>query len=461
MPKDDKPRSLLIKEVITEPDKRLLIALTERRQAPVIGIFDEPTRCYRVNEQWAAHIAGAVSLLTEQQAWVGANDEQHSAIQAILQFLRGTVCGVLDCADVEACLQLSDLLRAIQFINYDGQLANTEDHQAVLVFLYDGTPQSIGASIPTTAPNLNSLHDNALCSVLNNIIRVYSFSKGASLVLLSGFGTWYQNTILAMRDIAGFVPNYFWYLLGDELYGCAADVTAATAALGDTDAIEEFACCLRDELKSVAMSQAVFDAAIATCVASLSGNAGIIACLFDGDNSLEHYLSFLEAYNFVLERQIAGEDFVCECVPDGWFWLDVDWDWSVAAHSGSAFSPIFSHTNPSNGELFSITARHTAIAEPAKSRIRLNDTGLPDTLVSAPVVGKRPHLLLWEDAVLGVMDGADAVGWPSAQRTDQGMSGALRQPGETFSFQWTHEVDLGGSTDGHVCRVRLLYKIVP
>ncbi len=449
-----------IRQIIGTPKNAPMIARSTERNAPSVGIFDEPTRCYRVNHEWAAHIAGAVSTLTEVAAWIGADDERHSAIQSILQFLQGTVCDVIDCNDIDDCLDTADMIATIAAVSYGSQEANTQAHFDDLNTAYDGTAQSIGASIPTTAPNLNSLQDNALCAVLTRIIRVYAGSKGAGLTLLTDLQRWYQDMIQSMRDIFKIVPNYLWYLVGDDLFGCVTDVAAALIVLGDSEAIEEFGCCLREELRGVGMSQSNWDAAIATCIGSLTGNAGDLACLFDGDNSLDHYLSFLEAYNGLLERQIAGEDFVCFCVPDGWFWLDVNWDWIEPTHSGNRQSPVFTHTNPSNGELFSVTARFQS-DNPAKTGIRASDTGLGDTLVTTTPLKVGTGLRLWENSFIGVFEGADAVGWPAAQRKDTSLSTARRQPDATFTFRWADNVDLGHSASAKVSHVRLLYKIVP
>jgi len=64
------------------------------RQAPTVGIYDAPVRCFTANTEWAAHICGAVATLLNWTAWEGAEDESDPAVQAIYEFLKGTDCGM-------------------------------------------------------------------------------------------------------------------------------------------------------------------------------------------------------------------------------------------------------------------------------------------------------------------------------------------------------------------------------
>lgn len=59
----------------------------EPRIPPSVGIFDIPYRCYVVNEEWDAHISGAISALAEWRAWVGDDDERDASVQEVLKFL--------------------------------------------------------------------------------------------------------------------------------------------------------------------------------------------------------------------------------------------------------------------------------------------------------------------------------------------------------------------------------------
>lgn len=78
---------------------------------PAVNIFDEPTRCYRVNVQWAKIITGAIDLLLEIACWRDAEHEDYPAIQAIKDFLIGENC--MDCNGVETCLQSSPTIQGM------------------------------------------------------------------------------------------------------------------------------------------------------------------------------------------------------------------------------------------------------------------------------------------------------------------------------------------------------------
>jgi len=434
----------------------------DRLVAPTPGIFDDPVRCYRINEEWAPIIMGIVSLLTEIRMWKGAIDEGFPAIREIERFLDGEICGVFGCPDVEDCLELSGIIASLVATSFATQQAgNTQGHFDELNAAYDGTAQSIGANIPTTAPNLDPFHDNALCYVMERIIAVYANAKGAGLVTLTDLQVWYQDMIQATRDIVPIVPDYLWYLVGDELYGCS-NVADALTALGDGTAILDFACCMREELRGVGMSQSNFDAAIATCVASLSGDAGIIACLFSGDNSLDHYLSFLEAYSGTLQRQTDGVDFICQCAPAGWFWVDVPWEWTTTLHGGQENSPLFGHTNPSNGELFAIQFRHRRIAGGAgKAFGGVQPSGEIDSVVNGATGNQASGLRLWEEPFIGVWEGRDAVGWPIAFAQQADYVPAQRQANITWTIKFHDRVDQGHTRQSFFSNMRLLYKETP
>ncbi len=434
----------------------------DRLEWPSVGIHDAPFRCYRINLEWTPLITGLIGLLAETRMWKDVYEKDAFPIQQILEMLEGEGCLVVDCGEVEDCLELSGIIASLLATSFATQQSgNTQGHFDELEAAYDGTPQSIGANIPTTAPNLDSSHDNALCYVMERIIAVYANAKGAGLVSLTDFQVWYQDMIQATRDIIPIVPDYLWYLVGDLLYGCA-NVADALTALGDGTAILDFACCLREELRGVGMSQSNFDAAIATCVASLTGNAGIIACLFSGDNSLDHYLSFLEAYSGTLQRQTDGVDFICQCAPAGWFWVDLDWEWTTTLHGGEQLSPLFGHTNPSNGELFAIQFRHRRIAGGSGGAFGgVNPSGEPDSVVLAATGNQASGLMLWEHPVLGVWEGRDAVGWPTGSARAASYVPAQRQPDIEWTIKFHDRVDQGKTRQSFFSNMRLLYKEVP
>lgn len=62
------------------------------RVAPIADIFDDPIRCYRINEEWAGYVMGWVAWLARPSAWVGADNELSREVQSILKFKIGDNC---------------------------------------------------------------------------------------------------------------------------------------------------------------------------------------------------------------------------------------------------------------------------------------------------------------------------------------------------------------------------------
>ena len=351
-------------------DKRFMPMVRSRpRVAPAVGIFDAPTRCYVVNEEWAAHIAGAVSVLTETQVWVGADDEQDNAIQSIMQFLQGTVCDVIDCNDVEDCLDTSDAIAGIGIGLYFNLRNQTQEFLDTLNNAYDGTPQSIDPDIPITAPQLDPDHNTALCYALEFAVANYAATKRAEISLVNNLGDVWQAILSGLRGIFPSIPNNLMYLLGDDLYGCVPSFNAAIAVVESGTAKFELGCCLFDELRTSPLTEATYNAALAACVLSLAGEAGDLACLMSGDNSIDHALVFFVQYGQALERIAAGEPLPCNCDAQ-WLWryttslcvyglptgFTLDIDSGQCGDGPGGFNGIFFYGSPNDATLiFRIT----------------------------------------------------------------------------------------------------------
>ena len=80
---------------------------------PAVGIFDEPTRCYKLNHEWSKIVIGIVSWLAATPVWAEAENEGYFAIEEILHFMKQTeTC--MDCDDIENCLELSPIITLIE-----------------------------------------------------------------------------------------------------------------------------------------------------------------------------------------------------------------------------------------------------------------------------------------------------------------------------------------------------------
>lgn len=82
------------------------------RPIPEVGIFDEPTRCYKINHEWARIVIGFTAILAQPELWQEADNELYTPIQEIMKFLVGEDC--MDCEQLLACLEDFQTLIDIQ-----------------------------------------------------------------------------------------------------------------------------------------------------------------------------------------------------------------------------------------------------------------------------------------------------------------------------------------------------------
>ena len=88
-----KQTSLVVAEPRDRIDKNLIIDFSDfDKPIPDVGIFDEPTRCHRINKEWAKLVFGFLEILADVKAWKHATDERYVAVQAIQNFMVGEDC---------------------------------------------------------------------------------------------------------------------------------------------------------------------------------------------------------------------------------------------------------------------------------------------------------------------------------------------------------------------------------
>lgn len=222
-----------------------------------------------------------------------------------------------DCDDVLACLEVDPDYIALTGYQFNVIVSGSQARDVLLNDDYDGTPQSIGTDIPVGVPTEIEL--NALCYALEKFVPFYAVSKRAQISRASGWRVMLDEVQSAAVDFYNWIAPHIAPTYLANLFGCFVDFEAAFPALADHAARDEFACCLVNELDDVAMSEAAFNAAISACAASLTGTAGDIACIFEGDNDLTVFLVYLSGYQIALERQNASEELPCACLePPAW-----------------------------------------------------------------------------------------------------------------------------------------------
>jgi len=88
-----KQTSLVVAEPRDRIDKNLIIDFSDfDKPIPDVSIFDEPTRCHRINKEWAKLVFGFLEILADVKAWKHATDERYVAVQAIQNFMVGEDC---------------------------------------------------------------------------------------------------------------------------------------------------------------------------------------------------------------------------------------------------------------------------------------------------------------------------------------------------------------------------------
>lgn len=325
-------------------EKALQAAMSlDRFTAPAVGIFDEPARCYRLNNQWAKIVMGWVEALARIRPWDGATDERFSAIQEILRFMIGGDCMVLDCGDVEDCLEVSGIILSLEFAAYSAYEAATEEWFEMFEDDYDGTPQSIEPTIPTTAPSSDPDEDEAFCYAINRAVSAYAAQKAARLSLTSSVGGLWQGALSAVQQVFGQFNNRLAYILGDELHGCTLSVQSAINALTDDDAIDTVSCHIYNCMKDSQFSQTNWDNCVTDAKNTLGANPGLIACLLDGDNTTRMFLSLTKQYQAGRDRVAGGETLPCVC-DESWCYAQL-WDtelhnWTIVTGSHEGGCPV-------------------------------------------------------------------------------------------------------------------------
>jgi len=283
---------------------------TNKLIAPGVGIQDEPTRCYKINKQWAALVMGMVSLLADIKMWQGANDDDHPAIIEILKFLQGDTC--MDCNDVINCVESGDDYNAFSQALFQQYKDATISHIAALDSLYDDvTPQSVFPAIITTAASADSTDDNNLCYALFKYFDLYAANKSAEITINSGIagGIWQgiKDAAIAVWNKLKNTAGSIW----NALVGGQTE-SQALANLDDDTQRDDLVCCLHSELRTAPLTETTWLAALAAC-----STTNDLAALAASDlANTDSFLYFLDVYNEIITRSAGGEIFYCPC--DTW-----------------------------------------------------------------------------------------------------------------------------------------------
>lgn len=395
-----------------------------RRVVPASDVLTGTLLCLRFNAEWFPHIIGAVNTLQTYAAWTGDDDDSNEGTRQITKLLAQDMT---DCAgDCPEELTIPVIIAddtyfvteyvPVVFGEYYSQTAAQAAAQAAI---YDGTPQSVAPDVPLSAPN--AIERNALCYAVNRFVELYSSQKLCLIQSQNFIETLWSNFANAANDFYNAVSNLMLPLYSANIFSCFVDDSAAMTALQDAAAIEELACFLYEELKTVAISQENFAAAILDAATTLTGNAQDVACLMQNDSSEDVFIAFLLGYNIAIERQFLGDDLECTCETDT-YWMRL-YDFSTGAQgwignvSGTTLQSVWS------------SGRFIGYGTQSGCLIKLNDLG-GDFVIKACGVASEAL------GFTGVgQDGSRLAGWSLVN-----IAGTERLTGvETFLTQATHD----------------------
>ena len=80
-----------IQTILDEKQRAIFLSEMERTM-PSVGIFDEPTRCFKFNLEWCKLVVGWLLWMADVAFWKDAQDENYSAIRQMLIALEGEPC---------------------------------------------------------------------------------------------------------------------------------------------------------------------------------------------------------------------------------------------------------------------------------------------------------------------------------------------------------------------------------
>lgn len=289
MPQPDKSRGQEDRWLVAEDEKQRALYLRQMELVPpTVGIFDEPTRCYTINKEWAKIVMGMVSWLTEIAPWRDAQDESYMGIEQISWFLQGQNCGgnmafqlrqnPLDTCQLEQSWDSGETWSLAFDYSMCGEDADTPPDSTVaiddyyaLLDQYDGTVASIAPDMVYDATATDEIRDLALCQALQDLViamceaelekrrrTAIGASIGAIVLGIVGIG-------LALTTFGAGAA--IWVALSGLLVAGYGVLWSGLSplALEDTAAQILVACCMYEALKSDTITRAAFLNSLNAC----------------------------------------------------------------------------------------------------------------------------------------------------------------------------------------------------
>lgn len=294
----------------------LYVPRPEPSLIPEPHIFDEPTRCFKINEHWAAHFLGVLDALDQPDTWIGTDEEIEAARQQIREAIAvfSKECDMCCGEEIELLQTMVDQNTQINSTNYTTQyqqwVANNQTVYEDNRRYYDGTPQSIDARLGSDFNSGDSGNDQ-LCAAIKNYIDTMVYVYGMQAAFLSGVAGVITGIGFALAPVT----------LGTSLIGVAvaASIGGANALwssiINDPEAQREIACCMFDSLKDQPMDQETFKASLDGCTTdgTYESNVGFLAAQMHATNQLdENWTAFVKSLSNSY-GQGNEQECVCDC----------------------------------------------------------------------------------------------------------------------------------------------------
>lgn len=308
---------------------------------PDVGIFDEPKRCYELNNQWAKIVMGLVSWLADTPIWRDAEDEGYFAITEILEFMIGKPCMSFQLRQNpdNACLLEQSLdggdtwttafdysLCQIQSSSSDALNASIDALDALLE-QYDGTVESVAPDMVYDATETDEIRDMALCHAVNELVNLLceaELEHRANWEFIAiGFGiaATVVGFLVTIGTLGTGTPAYMALCLALTAGGTSILSEFSDELLQDTGSRDDVVCCMVTALKGETITKTNFENSLDACGFAGGSNAsqlaGAISNWLTDDDVYETFLDAMQRSYRYAELGIAD----CPCD------LSTDWTW--------------------------------------------------------------------------------------------------------------------------------------
>lgn len=269
---------------------------------PLEDICESPLVCVSVNATWASWIIGALNTLDQPDVWLGTDEEKSEAIQKVRSIIS---------MFSNPCADDGNEYRTI--------INSWRQYQVSLEGLYDGTnPESVDEDAPDTEFNSDSADDGleaiyrdiALCNACRVLVDVFCAEQLAQ----AGYYQQALNLLAGLLAAASGGTGGIIGLIIVVAVGVLVDISLD--ALEDETARANVACCLYENAKGLAISQANFCTIIDGCYESGSSHENDIMNGFRNSDFCRtaNYVGFLKILAESFRYAEAGllEDCLCE-----------------------------------------------------------------------------------------------------------------------------------------------------